>query len=328
VLGGPLVGGAIAEGIEWPWIFWLNVPIGVVAVPLVMRRIAESRGPRSAVDLPGVALVAGASLGLVWGLVRGNAAGWGSAEVLGALAAGAVLAAAFVGWELRARAPMLPMGLFRSRAFSTGNAANFLMLASLFGAVFFMAQFLQTAQGYGPLGAGLRLLPWTATLFTVAPIAGSLVARVGERPLVTLGLLLQALGMGWIAAIAAPHMEYASLVPPLIVAGCGVSMAMPAAQNVVINAVGAEAIGKASGILNMGRQLGGAFGIAILVAVFAGAGGYGSAQAFSDGFVPALAVSGALSLAGAIFAAGLPRRRRAAGPAPSLAIPQTEGVTS
>jgi EmrB/QacA subfamily drug resistance transporter len=328
VLGGPLVGGAIAEGIDWPWIFWLNVPLGLLAVPLVLRRIDESFGPRTAVDVPGVTLVTGASLGLVWGLVRGNSVGWGSAEVVGALVAGVLLAATFVAWELRAREPMLPMGLFRAREFSSGNAANFLMLASLFGAVFFMAQFLQTAQGYGPLGAGLRLLPWTATLFTVAPIAGALVERVGERPLVTLGLSLQALGMGWIAVIAAPHMEYASLIPPLIVAGCGVSMAMPASQNVVINAVGAEAIGKASGILNMGRQLGGAFGIAILVAVFAGAGGYDSAQAFSDGFAPALAVSAGLSLAGALCATGLPRRRAAPETAPPLAIPHTEGVTS
>jgi EmrB/QacA subfamily drug resistance transporter len=328
VLGGPLVGGAVTEGIDWPWIFWLNVPLGLLAVPLVLRRIEESFGPRTAVDGPGAALVTGASLGLVWGLVRGNSAGWESAEVVGALVAGVLLAAAFVAWELRAREPMLPMGLFRARAFSSGNAANFLMLASLFGAVFFMAQFLQTAQGYGPLGAGLRLLPWTATLFTVAPIAGALVERVGERLLVTLGLSLQALGMGWIAVIAAPHMEYASLIPPLIVAGCGVSMAMPASQNVVINAVAADAIGKASGILNMGRQLGGAFGIAILVAVFAGAGGYGSAQAFSDGFAPALAVSAALSLGGALCAAGLPRRRPAPETARPLAIPQTEGVTS
>jgi EmrB/QacA subfamily drug resistance transporter len=325
VLGGPLVGGAIAEGIAWQWIFWLNVPLGLLAVPLVLRRMEESHGPRTALDVPAVALVTGASLGLVWGLVRGNAAGWASAEVVGALVAGTLLTGAFVAWELRAREPMLPMRLFRSRAFSSGNAANFLMLASLFGAVFFMAQFLQTAQGYGPLGAGLRLLPWTATLFTVAPIAGALVGRLGERPLVTVGLLLQAIGMAWIAAIAAPHMAYASLVPPLIVAGCGVSMAMPAAQNVVINAVGAEAIGKASGILNMGRQLGGAFGIAILVAVFAGAGGYESAEAFSDGFAPALGVSAALSLAGALSAAGLPGRRRTAEPPRPRPIPQTEG---
>jgi predicted MFS family arabinose efflux permease len=301
------------------------VPIGLVVIPLVLRRMEEGFGPRAGLDAAGVALATGASLGVVWGLVRGNSAGWGSAEVVGALVVGALLVVAFVAWELRAREPMLPMRLFRSRAFSSGNAANFFMVASLFGAVFFMAQFLQTAKGYGPLGAGLRLMPWTATLFVVAPIAGSLVNRLGERPLITGGLLLQALGMAWIASIAGPHVSYASLVPPLMIAGCGVSMGMPAAQSVVMNAVGPEAIGKASGTFNMVRQLGGVFGIAIGVAVFAGAGGYGSAQAFSDGFAPALAVSAALSLAGAVAGATLPGRRTATETAPARAIPHPEG---
>ncbi|HEY2600086.1 MAG TPA: DHA2 family efflux MFS transporter permease subunit [Thermoleophilaceae bacterium] len=314
VLGGPVVGGAIAQGIDWRFIFWLNVPIGLAAIPLVLRRTPESFGPRLAIDVPGVLLVAGASLGLVWGLVRGNAVGWGSAEVVSAFVAGTLLLVAFVWRERRAGAPMLPMRLFRSRAFSAGNAASFFMVAALFGAVFFMAQFLQVASGYGPFGAGLRLLPWTATLFFVAPIAGSLVARIGERPLIAGGLALQAAGMGWIALVAAPHMTYGNLIPGLIMAGCGVSMAMPASQSLVINAVEQEAIGKASGTYNMLRQLGGVFGTAIAVAVFAHAGGYGSPQAFSDGFVPALAVMAALSLAGSLAGALLPRRRLALAP--------------
>jgi EmrB/QacA subfamily drug resistance transporter len=306
VLGGPVIGGAIAQGIDWRFIFWLNVPIGLVVMPLVLRRTPESFGPRLGLDVSGVLLVASASLGVVWGLVRGNSAGWGSPEVVGAFLAGAALLVAFVARELHARAPMLPMRLFRSRAFSAGNAASFFMVAALFGAVFFMAQFLQTASGYGPFGAGLRLMPWTATLFFVAPIAGSLVGRIGERPLIAGGLLLQGAGMAWIALIASPHMAYIGLVPPLMVAGCGVSLAMPASQNLVMNAVEPGAIGKASGTYNMVRQLGGVFGTAIAVAVFAHAGGYGSAQAFSDGFVPALAVSAALSLAGALAGALLP----------------------
>jgi EmrB/QacA subfamily drug resistance transporter len=303
VLGGPLVGGAIAQGLAWEWIFWLNVPIGLVAIPLVLRRIAESRGPRVAIDLPGVALITAASLGVVWGLVRGNAAGWGSPEVLASLIGGALLAVAFVAWELRARAPMLPMRLFRARGFSAGNAANLLMVAALFGAVFFMAQFMQSVKGYGPLRAGLALMPWTATLFFVAPIAGSLVSRVGERPLIALGLALQGVGFGWIALVASPTVDYVALVPPLVIAGCGVSMAMPSSQSVVINAVGPEAIGTASGTFNMVRQLGGVLGIAVAVAVFTGAGGYG---AFSDGFSTALAVAAGMSLAGAVAGALLP----------------------
>ena len=213
------MGGAIAQGAAWEWIFWLNVPIGLAAIPLVLRRIPESYGRRARLDFMGLALVTGAALGVVWALVRGNAAGWGSVEVVGALAAGIVLAIAFVAWELRAPEPMLPMGFFRSRGFAAGNASVFFLIASLFGAAFFLAQFLQTSLGYGPLGTGLRLMPWTATLFFVAPIAGSLVNRVGERPLIVGGLLLQAIGMAWIGLIASPSMDYVDMVPALVLAG-------------------------------------------------------------------------------------------------------------
>jgi len=320
VLGGPVVGGAIAQGAAWQWIFWLNVPIGLAAMPLVVRRIPESYGRRARLDLGGLALVTGAALGIVWGLVRGNQAGWGSVEVVGTLAAGAVLAAGFVAWELRAREPMLPMGFFRSRAFSAGNASVFLLLASLFGAAFFLAQFLQTSLGHGPLDTGLRLMPWTATLFIVAPIAGSLVNRVGERPLIVGGLLLQAIGMASIALMASPAMAYADMVPALVVAGTGVSMAIPATQSVVMGALAPTEAGKASGTYNMVRQLGGVFGIAILVAVFSGAGSYASPQAFTDGFGPALGVTAALALVGALTALGLPGRRSALAPAPPAAV--------
>ena len=320
VLGGPMLGGAIAQGIDWRFIFWLNVPIGIVMIPLVLRRTPESLGPRSGVDVPGVVLVAGASLGVVWGLVRGNSAGWASAEVLIAFVLGALMLLGFVARELRADAPMLPMRLFRSRSFSAGNTATFFMTAALFGTVFFMAQFLQVVSGYGPFGAGLRLLPWTGTLFFVAPIAGSLAGRIGEKPLIVAGLALQAAGMGLIALVASPTVPYGELIAPLMMAGCGISLALPATQNLVISAVEQDAIGKASGTYNMLRQLGGVFGTAIAVAVFAHAGGYGSPQAFSDGFVPALGVAAALSLAGALAGALLPgalRLGRAATPARS-----------
>src|SRR5262249_38302447 len=148
------------------------------AIPLVRSRIPESFGPGTALDIPGVVLVTGAALGVVWGLMRGNTAGWTSPEVAAALVAGFLLAIAFVAWELRAGAPMLRTRLFLPRPFSSGTAAMFLYSASLYGTVFFMAQFLQPAPGYGPLGAGRRLPPWTATLFVVAPIAGTLVNRI------------------------------------------------------------------------------------------------------------------------------------------------------
>jgi len=324
VASGPLVGGAIAEGLNWEWIFWLNVPIGLVAIPLVLSRIEESFGGDTGLDLSGLALVSGGVFGIVWGLVRGNSVGWGSLEVVGALAAGLLLVGAFIAWELRAAEPMLPMRLFRSRAFSAGNAAIFFTLASLFGAVFFFAQMLQTALGYGPLEAGLRLMPWTITFITVAPLVGTLVDRFGERPFMVGGLSLQALGMAWIALIADPGLTYSQFVLPSIVAGVGVSMAIPSAQNSV-GSVALEDVGKAAGANSMMRELGGVFGIALAVAVFAGAGSFASADAFLNGFAPAIAVVAALSLAGAIVALALPSRRRAGKTVPLGTVPVLEG---
>jgi EmrB/QacA subfamily drug resistance transporter len=310
-VGGPLVGGAVVQGLAWQWIFWLNVPIGLLLIPLVLRRIKEGYGSGASLDLGGLVLVSGAALGLVWGLVRGNGAGWGSLEVVASLAAGALLLAAFVAWELRVREPMLPMRFFRSRAFAAGNGAGFLLYGAIFGAAFFFAQFLQTTLGYGPLATGLRLVPWTVTLSLVAPVAGAQVNRLGERPLIVTGMLLQAAGFAWIALIARPGLAYLAMVPPLIVAGCGVSMAMPAAQNAVIGAVPRGAIGKASGTFNTLRLLGGTFGIAILAAVFAGTGGYASAQAFSDGFAAAILVAAGMSLTAAVAGLLTPGRRAA-----------------
>jgi EmrB/QacA subfamily drug resistance transporter len=306
VASGPFIGGAVVEGLAWEWIFWVNVPIGAVAIPLVLTRIRESFGPNTALDIPGLALVTGGALGIVWGLVRANSAGWGSPEVMASLLAGALLAGAFVAWELRAREPMLPMSFFRSRAFSAGNTAIFFTFASLFGVVFFSAQVLQTGLGYGPLDAGLRLIPWTATFMTVAPIAGTLADRFGERPFMVGGLTLQAIGMGWMALAATPEFTYTEFLIPAVVAGIGISMAIPAAQNSVVGSVSLESIGKAAGTNSMMRELGGVFGIALAVAVFAAAGSYASPEAFLDGFAPAMGAVAVLALAGAIAGLALP----------------------
>jgi EmrB/QacA subfamily drug resistance transporter len=318
---GPLVGGAVVEGISWEWIFWLNVPIGLIAIPFVLTRIEESFGGDTGLDLPGLALVSGAAFGIVWGLVRGNPAGWDSLEVVGALAAGVLLVGAFIARELRAPEPMLPIRFFRSRAFSAGNAAIFFTLASLFGAVFFFPLMLQNALGYGPLEAGLRLMPWTVTFITVAPVVGALVDRFGERPFMVGGLAVQAAGMAWIALIADPGLTYSEFVVPSVVAGIGVSMAIPSAQNSVVGSVDLKDVGKAAGANSMMRELGGVFGIAVAVAVFTGAGGFAAPDVFLDGFAPAIAVVAALSLAGAVVALALPGRRQAHEAAPLGAVP-------
>ena len=321
VASGPLVGGAVVEGISWEWIFWVNVPIALAAIPLVLLKMQESHGPDTAIDLPGVGLVTAGAFGIVWGLVRANSAGWGSTEVLVSIALGCLLTAAFVAWERRARAPMLPLALFRSRSFSAGNTAIFFTFAALFGAVFFGAQLMQNGLGYDALGAGLRLLPWTATFMTVAPVAGAMADRIGERPLMVTGLALQAGGMAWLALVAEPGVAYSSLLAPLIVAGVGVSLAIPCAQNAVLAAASMDGIGKAAGANSMMRELGGVFGIAVAVAVFAGAGGYGSQQAFFDGFGPALGVTAGLSAIGALAGLALPGRRATVAPIPLRPVP-------
>ena len=317
---GPAIGGFITENFGWRWIFWINLPIGVIAIALVLARLRESFGPKIALDVPGLGMVAAAALSLVWGLLRGNLAGWTSVEVLSTLAAGALLAVTFVAWELRAPAPMVPMRLFRSRAFSSGIAASFLFYGAMYGVLFLLPQFLQTALGNGPFGAGLRLLPWTATLFVTAPIAGAAVNKFGERRLVVAGLLMQAIGLGWIAMVVAPGATYSSLFAPLVLAGVGVSMAMPAAQNAIMSSVTVAEMGKASGVFNMGRFLGGMFGVAALVTALSAEGSVDTAAAFNSGFVAAMMLAAALSLLGAVAGMWLPARRRLAlAPAPGSA---------
>ncbi len=314
---GPVIGGAIADGLAWQWIFWVNVPIGAATLPFVFTRMRESRGPDAALDVPGLGLATTGAFALVWALVRGNEAGWGSGEVVGALVAGTLLVAMFVAWEMRARAPMLPPRLFAAPNFAAANAAIFCAVASLFAAVFFFAQFLQAGLGYGPLDAGLRLVTWTATLFFVAPVAGMLVDRVGERPLLVGGLILHATGLAWIAVIADPGMSYAALIAPFIVSGAGISMVFPAAQTAAMSSADEDTIGKAAGTNSMMRELGGVFGIAICVAVFAAAGSYASPDAFADGFSVAMLVAAGIAAVGA--ACGTLVRARSATPAVAAA---------
>jgi len=295
---GPLVGGAVVEGASWQWIFWLNVPIGLALLPIARTRLTESYGPATRLDLPGVVLASLGLFGIVLGLVRGNDHGWTSLTVLPPIVIGTLLVAAFAAWELRAPEPMLPMRLFRSRGFTATNIASMLMFFGMFGSIFLLAQFLQTVQHYSPLQAGLRTLPWTAMPVFIAPIAGSLSDRIGGRPLLVAGLALQALGLGWLAAVLSPTVAYAALVPPFVVSGIGMSLFFAPVANVVLGSVRRDKEGIASGANNAIRELGGVFGIAVLGAVFSARGGYVSAPAFVSGLTAAVWVgAGAVAVA-------------------------------
>jgi MFS family permease len=237
VAAGPLVGGAVTQGLDWHWIFWVNVPIGVVALLLSLRLLRESKGPQTRLDPVGALLITAAATALAWGL-RASDAGWGSVETVGTLGGGAVLLACFVLWERQAAAPMLPLALFRIRAFTAANATGFLMFGSIFSAAFLTSQYFQFGLGYSPLSTGLRFLPWTAAPVVVAPLAGALSDRIGRRPLLATGLPLQAFALAWIASHAAVGVDYGALILPLVIAGIGISMAIPTTTTAAISAVG------------------------------------------------------------------------------------------
>ncbi len=306
VLAGPVIGGAVTQGLAWRWIFWLNVPIGVLIIAFASTWIAESRGPNVRVDLVGLALISAAATAIVWGLVRANSAGWGSFVTVASLVGGMLVVLGFVYWEQGSPAPMLPLGLFKSRRFLLGNSAILLLNAALLAAVFFMAQYQQDGLGQRPLDAGLRLLPWTAMLFVVAPLAGASIERAGERTLMVAGILLQAAGFAWIALIARPALDYLQMLAPLAIAGAGVSLAVPAAQHAIVAHLPSDQLGKASGTVLTSRQLGGALGIAVAAAAFAATGSYRTSTSFTHGFAAAIAACVVLSLLGATCAAAMP----------------------
>jgi MFS family permease len=313
---GPVIGGAVTEGLAWQWIFWLNVPIGLVAIPLVLARTPESRGPRTALDGPGLLLAGAASFGLVWALIRATVTGWASAQTLLPLAAGGLALVAFIVVARRTAAPMLPLRLFSSRAFAAGNVAIFLLNATLTGVIFFAAQYFQVAAGHGPLAAGLRLLPLGILPLLIGPRAGALADRFGSRPLVVAGGLALTAGTGWWAL--ASGASYGWLLAPLTLIGAGVALAIPALTRAVVSQVAPPDLARASGTFSTLRQLGGAFGVAVLGTVFAGAAG-----SFGDRFVPVLVVAALLALGATVAGLLLPA---ASAPMRSQAAPSAVAV--
>jgi EmrB/QacA subfamily drug resistance transporter len=324
VVCGPLVGGAVAQGLTWHWVFWINVPVIAVVIPLAAVKLKETTGNPERTDVLGILLVGASTFGIVWALVRSGTVGWGSGEVIGTLVGAAVLLAVFIGWELRAKAPMLPVRMFTIPAFAAGNLSALLLTASLFSTVFFFAQYLQIALGFTPLEAGLGFLPWAIPLFIVSPLAGRLQGRLGPRLLVSVGLTIQAAALVWLAIIANAHGDYSSDVPALVLSGVGVAMAMPAQQNAVMSSVPASAMGKAAGTYSTIRQLGGALGIAIAAAVFASHGSDRSPNSFATGFAAAVVAAALIAILGAISGLFAPGRVRDTA---ALATPPTSTVT-
>jgi EmrB/QacA subfamily drug resistance transporter len=308
---GPLVGGAVTSGWSWQTIFWLNVPVGIVLIPLAWWKLAESRGARSPLDLVGVVLVSAGLFGVVYGLVQGNSHGWTSTLVDGSFVLGALFLSAFTAWELRSRAPMLDLRLFRHRGFATVNVTAMLFSFGMFGAIFFLVQFLQTVQGLSPLAAGVRILPWTAMPMLLAPVVGALSERWGGKPLVVTGLLLQAVGLTWLATVTTTTVPYADLVAPFLICGIGMTLFFVPLASLVLGAVPRSLEGVASGANAAFRELGGVLGIAVLGAVFSSHGSYASGPSYVHGMTWAVYVGAAVVAVGAVSALLVPGRRSA-----------------
>ncbi|MGR0220388.1 DHA2 family efflux MFS transporter permease subunit [Agromyces sp. ZXT2-6] len=306
---GPLIGGLIIEGWNWQSIFWVNVPIGVAAIPLALAVLPDSRGERRPLDLPGVSLAGLGVLGVIYGIVRGNEAGWTSTEVLASLGAGAVLLLAFVAWETRTASPVLPLSLFRDRSFSVANAVGLTFSFGMFGSIFLLVQFLQVVQGRSPLEAGLMTTPWTIAPMVVAPIAGFIAPRIGTRALMVAGLGAQSVALFWMAGVLTTDVAFATLVPPFVLAGVGMGLVFAPMATAVLARMPERHHAKATGTNSTLREVGGALGIAVLTAVFTGAGGELTPTSYVDAAVPAVATGAAVLAAAFALAFLLPAGR-------------------
>jgi EmrB/QacA subfamily drug resistance transporter len=299
---GPLVGGAVIQLSTWHWIFWINVPVGLLLAPVAARMLHESYGSERGLDLPGLGLASGGLFGLVFGLIRAQTIGWGALEVVVSLAAGVALVVAFVIQELRSSDPMLPMEFFKRRSFAVTNVVSLSMYFGMFGSIFFMSQYLQNVLGNTPLQAGLKLLVWTGSIMLVSPAAGFFSERYGSRMFMVSGLTLQAIALGWLASEAAVGQSYVSMIVPFVFGGAGMALVFAPAASAVLASVRTDQAGQASGATNAIRELGGVLGIAVLSTVFSNHGSYASPHAFVSGLQPTMWVGTAVLAAGALVA--------------------------
>jgi EmrB/QacA subfamily drug resistance transporter len=318
---GPLVGGLITQHIDWSWIFFVNVPVGILAIAASFLFIDESRDQtHERLDLPGLTTSGVGLFALTYGLIEANTYGWGSTRILGAFAVAAIMIAAFVLLERHQRAPMLQLDLFRNGTYTGANLVVLLVALAMFGVFFFVSLYMQNVLGYSAVQTGAAFLPMTVLIILVAPIAGKTSDRLGSRGLLTAGMILVAVQLLYFSRLDESS-TFWNLLPGFLVGGVGMALTMTPSAAAATRSVPVDKAGVGSAVLNASRQVGGSLGIALMGAIMAHeAGGQPTAGAFVDGFQSALLVAAAIALAGAVVAFTLVRPHEGAGRAPGRGV--------
>ena len=306
---GPVLGGFIVATLSWQWIFWINLPIGIITIYFAHILLPESKGKEDKLNFTDFLLITISSAGIIWSLSEITTQTSHVITTITGLSC-LVLGILFIIRQKMTTTPMIPLILFHSKVFTNGNIATFLLYASMFGVLFFLPQYFLVFEKTNPLIAGLQLLPWTATLVVIAPFAGNAVDKFGEKIIATLGLFLQGIGYLLIILLVNLTNSYIAMAIPLMIAGMGLSMAGPALQKSVLSAVEPIYLGKASGIYNIFRLFGGAIGTTISVIIFNIFGGITNSIAFAHGFDAVLITTGVISLLGIVFSLKLTTRRK------------------